>query len=387
MLEGGMPGRSVSGAVLVVVASLMVTEAAMADPPPAPVNESPPVASPDPAAVGATATVTPGTWSGEDPTSTVSYQWYRYYGAQTTTPISGATGTSYTVTTGDYGGLTVLVTVTAGSGAVSSSKFSNAIRVLGESPPINTAKPVLSGKGVRGATLHVTTGAWTQYPSPIAGPISYSYQWIRCAPGCDFPIAGATKPSYTVQPADWGRGLAVKVTATDNLGSSYAYSNGIGVQPPTVTEVDRPFPWIDGDPLLISQPAHGECFGDACDQGTVTALLHNGGYRSVLTAHQRGKLAVAWIVVRGVKPVTLGTERFSFRRPGKYQRRFVLTNTGRSMLRAGHRFQFFAVAWFADLRGNSSGCAYTGTVTAAGEILIVPNSVIPPDGTDPFTRS
>jgi hypothetical protein len=38
------------------------------------------VAGPDRALVGTTVTVTPGTWTGEDATSTVTYQWLRWVG-------------------------------------------------------------------------------------------------------------------------------------------------------------------------------------------------------------------------------------------------------------------------------------------------------------------
>jgi hypothetical protein len=269
MLEGSMPRGSVSGAALVVVASLMLAGPALADTPSTPQNTSPPVAGPDRALVGTTVTVTPGTWTGEDATSTVTYQWLRWVGLQTE-PIPGATGTSYTVTTSDERGLTVLVTVTAGSGAVSSSQYSNTINITIPSVPINVTAPVLSGKTVPGAMLRVSTGTWSQYPSPAAGTLSYSYQWIRCTLHCTDPIAGATQSTYTIKPADWGHGLVAKVTGADLIGSSYTYSNGVPIPPPVVTEDDPPFGrWVGGDPLLISPPAQGFCLGTTCQQGSV----------------------------------------------------------------------------------------------------------------------
>ena len=380
-----MPRGPVRGVALVVVASLVVAASAVADPPPAPAPTSPPTAGPSPALVGATVTATPGTWSGEDATSTVSYQWYRYYGQQQY-PISGATGTSYTVTTADEGGLIVLVTVTAGSGAISGEAYSNPVRIMIPSTPINTSAPLLTGKAVRGATLHVSTGTWSQYPSPIAGTLSYSYQWIRCEPQCTLPIAGATQSSYAIRPADWGHGLTAKVTATDLIGSSYVYSNGVGVQPPTVTDDDPPFSrWIKEDPLLLSTPADHECFGDACDEGPLATLLRNGGFRSVLTVKKRFKLSVSWVVMRAGKSVTLGSERATFRKPGTYRPRFVLTRKGRTMLRSTHGLRFLVAGWMATPpRNDMFGCAYSATITAAREILIAPNCESPPDDSNPF---
>lgn len=228
---------SVNGAVLVVAASLVFAVPASADTPPFPVATSPSVAGRDHPLIGQTVTVTPGTWSNEDATSTVTYQWDRYINQQTY-PIPGATGTSYTVTTADEGDLTVLVTVTAGSGVVSTGVYGNPITITLPSTPSNVTAPVISGTAVRGATLHVSTGTWSQYPSAIAGTLTYAYQWIRCdITACTAPIPGATNSSYSIKLADWGRGLTVKVTASDLIGSTYAYSNSVGVTPPSE------FPW------------------------------------------------------------------------------------------------------------------------------------------------
>jgi hypothetical protein len=158
------------------------------------------------------------------------------------------------------------------------------------------------------------------------------------------------------------------------------------VQPPTVTDDDPPFSrWIAEDPLLISQPPDHECFGDDCAQGPVATLLRNGGYRSVLTVKKRLKLSVSWVVMRAGKFVTLGSERATFRKPGTYRPRFVLTRKGRSVLRSTRGLQFLVAGWIATPpRSDTSGCGYSGRITAAREIRIAPNCGIPPDETDPF---
>lgn len=361
----------VKSAALVLAGFVIAASPALAAQPDPPVNQSPPVLGPNNAPVGATVTVTPGTWSGEDATSTTTYQWYRYVG-QVPKAISGATGQSYTVTTADESGLVVSVTVTADSGAVAGDAFSNAISITAPYPPINASQPVLSGTPVRGSTLHVSTGRWSQYPSPIAGSLSYSYQWLRCRTQCNVSIPGATHASYAIQLADWGRGLEVKVTATDLIGSTYAYSNGLGVTPPTETEDNPPFPRIAGDPLLISAPAGGFCFGLTCTEESVSALLQKNGFTRLLTVKQRGTLSVRWVATRGAKSVTLGSERAVFRSPGKYRTRFALSRSGRALLRSSPTLSFLVVGLFSYPPGSGIGCDYSAMLNAARQIVINP---------------
>jgi len=379
-----MPRGSVSGAALVVAVSLVLAGSALAAPPNPPQNTSPPVLAPNVPLVGNTVTVTPGTWTGEDATSTVSYQWFRFLGQQTQL-ISGATGTSHTVTTADEGGLTVLVTVTADSGAVSGAEYSNSISITIPSTPANVTVPVLSGKGVPGATLHVSNGTWSEYPSPIAGTLSYSYQWLRCTTQCTQPIEGATSTSYAITPADWGHDLMVKVTATDLIGSTYAYSNPLAVPPPLVTEDDPPFGrFVGGDPLLITPPPQGFCLGNTCQQGSVGTLLHHNGFSNVIIAKRRGALAVIWSALRAGREVRLGSERASFRKAGRYRARFVLSRKGKVLLQSAHALSFVVAGWAQVTRGSSTGCGYSGAITAARQIVITPACEAPPDDTNPF---
>jgi uncharacterized repeat protein (TIGR01451 family) len=75
-----------------------------------------------------------------------------------------------------------------------------------------TAIPTISGAATEGTTLTATAGTW----SPAA--TSTTYQWSNCATtgvSCS-TIGGATNPTYTLQPADAGRRVRVKVTAMSN---------------------------------------------------------------------------------------------------------------------------------------------------------------------------
>ena len=106
-------------------------------------------------------------------------------------------------------------TVSVQSGASSTS-----------SPPVNTSLPTISGTAQDGRTLTAAAGAWSG-----TQPISYAYQWQRCASsgaGCA-TIAGATGASYAVTSADVGSTLRVAVTATNSAGSGSATSNATAV--------------------------------------------------------------------------------------------------------------------------------------------------------------
>ena len=282
--------------VLALVGCALAVAPALAAGQNEPVNQSPPVLGPNDVVVGGVATVTSGTWSGEDATSTFTYQWYRYVG-QVAEAIPGATGQSYTATAADEGGLVVLVTVTADSGTVSNDAYSNAVAVPAPYPPSSIAAPVLSGTGASGSTLHVSTGTWSQYPSPIAGPLSYTYQWMRLNSKGNVVIPGATQASFVVEPAELGWALAVKVTATDMIGSTFAYSNGLRLDQPASTP-----------PLTLPEPTtEGDC-GRGCalstsledpvimlgDSGELPQLLKHDGYTASYFPLVTGTIEVCW---------------------------------------------------------------------------------------------
>jgi hypothetical protein len=87
--------------------------------------------------------------------------------------------------------------------------------------PANTAPPTIGGTPRDGSTLSATTGAWSG-----SGPLSYAYQWQRCAAdgtGC-VVVTGATTPTYTASAGDVGSSFRVAVTATNSVGSAGATS-------------------------------------------------------------------------------------------------------------------------------------------------------------------
>jgi hypothetical protein len=129
---------------------------------------------------------------------TVAYQWYRG-----TTPISGATGATYTVVQADLG-KTVSVratgTLTGYQPAVSSS-----VPLEGETGAALVAlgPPTVVGSPAVGSTLTAGPAEWPE-------TVRSRYQWFRDG----VAISGATSASYRVQAADASRGLHVVETAT-----------------------------------------------------------------------------------------------------------------------------------------------------------------------------
>lgn len=145
--------------------------------------------------VGSTVTAVPGTWT---PTPTAfTYQWTRNGAA-----ISGATASTYQVSTADAGNL-LSVSVTA-----SAPGYAPTTRVsLAQSVPTQrfttTARPTISGDPRVGSVLTASTGTWAPTPD------YFTYQWRRNGAA----ISGATASTYTVGAADVGAEITVTAAA------------------------------------------------------------------------------------------------------------------------------------------------------------------------------
>ncbi|WP_308287726.1 carboxypeptidase regulatory-like domain-containing protein [Cryobacterium sp. 1639] len=146
--------------------------------------------------VGQTLTATAGTWAPAP--VTLGYQWLR-----AGTAISGATTSSYTLTTADAGQtLTVRVTGTkAGFTTVSSTSTATAAiaQLLTATPT-----PTITGTAKLGQTLTAKPGTWTP------ATVTLKYQWARNGTA----ISGATTAIYKPVTADAGATLTVTVTGT-----------------------------------------------------------------------------------------------------------------------------------------------------------------------------
>lgn len=160
------------------------------------------------AQVGQTLSVSTGTWS-NSPTG-FTYQWLA-----AGTSITGATASTYVLTSAELGkAITATVVATNAGGSQSATSAATSAVVAAPTAPSNTALPAISGTVQQGQTLTATTGSWTGSPS------SYAYQWLRGATA----ISGATASTYLLVSADVGSPVSVTVTATNGVGSTSATS-------------------------------------------------------------------------------------------------------------------------------------------------------------------
>ena len=146
-----------------------------------PANISIPIIS-GTASYGSTLTTTTGNWT-NSPTGFL-YVWNRKSTAGAVSTISGATSSSYTISSADAG-MTLNVEVTAinsnGNSIPAAAAYTSAVT----QGPSSTSLPVVSGILAVGQTLQVSTGAWTGTPT-------FAYQWLRNKT----PIAGATLSNF-----------------------------------------------------------------------------------------------------------------------------------------------------------------------------------------------
>ncbi|GEK23554.1 hypothetical protein CXY01_40740 [Cellulomonas xylanilytica] len=145
--------------------------------------------------VGQKLTATPGTW-GPAPV-TLAYQWYR-----AGTRITGATASTYTLTTADLGKTLTVHVIGSKTGYTTVDKAS--AKTAAVAGLLTTATPTVSGTLKVGSTLTAKPGTWGP------APVTLAYQWYRAG----VAISGATSPTYKLVAADKGTGIKVKVTGT-----------------------------------------------------------------------------------------------------------------------------------------------------------------------------
>jgi sugar lactone lactonase YvrE len=160
-----------------------------------------------------------GTWSGGEPIS-YSYQWQRCNTShEDCTNISGATHTTYLLTSEDLSTtLQVEITATnAGGEATQTATLSGSPVSEPEVSPERTTEDWVEGTATNGTTVTAEPGTWRG-----TKPITFSYQWQRCNEEHEacVNISGASGKSYGVGEADLGSTLQVEVTATNSVGSA-----------------------------------------------------------------------------------------------------------------------------------------------------------------------
>jgi hypothetical protein len=169
---------------------------------PAPPTPLPLTATPVPTivgdiAVGQSLAASTGSW--EPSLVHLEFQWYR--GAKA---ITGATSSSYVVTTADAGHRLSLDVTGSKAGYVTATQTSAATVTVPKLRFSSSATLTIVGEAKVQRVLIADLGTW--HPSGV----SVSYRWYRDAR----PISGADSPRYRVTSADEGHSLLVEVTAT-----------------------------------------------------------------------------------------------------------------------------------------------------------------------------
>jgi hypothetical protein len=145
-------------------------------------------------------TAVPGTWA---PKAKFTYQWFR-----DGFPVVGATSSTLTLPAngrGSYWQVRVTGSLSGYQSRVTYSAYTGAI--LGT---LSGATPKITGTVAVGRTLTAVPGTWT------AGT-AFDYQWMRISStGSSTSILGATDPTYTLQAADKGKTIKVRVTGVQS---------------------------------------------------------------------------------------------------------------------------------------------------------------------------
>jgi len=156
--------------------------------------------------VDRTLTAVAGSWTPSD--ADLTYAWYRTT-SKGTTPITDATEPTYKVSATDVGAtLSVRVTGTR-EGWKAGTKTSKATAVVTKATLTQTPVPTIDDPTPTvGNTLTATPGTW----EPV--PVAAAYAWYRVSSKGKVSGVLGRAATYTVQAADAGYRLKVKVTGT-----------------------------------------------------------------------------------------------------------------------------------------------------------------------------
>lgn len=135
---------------------------------------------------GSTLTTTNGVWNSS---GTFTYQWQRSTDNSTWSSITGATSSSYVLTSDDSSKYVRVQVYLSGTSNADGVAYSVPTAKVGA--PYNTVAPAISGSLRVGVALSSSDGTWTGSPT-------FAYQWQTSSNGIAWAnIAGATSSSYT----------------------------------------------------------------------------------------------------------------------------------------------------------------------------------------------
>jgi hypothetical protein len=214
--------RAVAGGALAGVLAVVIVGSGIAAAKAKPTNNTPPKIF-GAARVGQVQTGDRGDWSN---VNTYAYAWLRCNNNGIgCNPISGATGTQYTLTAADDGHrIRFRVTATNADGSTAVTSAATAI-VTASGKPANTAAPAISGTPQEGSTLTGSNGTWANAPT------KFDYAWLRCdnKGGSCATINGANKNTYVITSGDVNTTLRFRVTASNSAGNDTAQSSPTAV--------------------------------------------------------------------------------------------------------------------------------------------------------------
>ena len=188
-----------------------------------PTNNTPPSVSPSSPKDGDQLTVDDGSWTGSGSIQFAN-QWKRCDTTGATCSTVGSNSTHYTVVSADVG-MKLKVKVTATDSVDSTSVDTALTSTVQAKKPSNTSKPTVSGTAQDNQILTADPGQWSG-----STPFTYKYQWQDCdTNGANCVDNGGTDKTYHVASGDIGKKLRVKVTATNDAGSDFQYSDPTAV--------------------------------------------------------------------------------------------------------------------------------------------------------------
>ena len=160
-----------------------------------------------------------------------SYQW-----VAGESDISGATGSSYTLTSSEQGKvIKVRVTFTDDAGNAESLTSAATATVAARPNSPATGAPTISGTAQVGETLTAGTSDIAD-PNGLTGA-TFTYQWVAG----DTEITNATDSTYTLTSTELGKTIKVRVTFADDAGHEESLTSA-----PTATVAAAPSPLTAG---------------------------------------------------------------------------------------------------------------------------------------------
>ena len=132
--------------------------------------------------------------------------------------IEGATGSSHTIAEAQEGrAIRVSVSFTDDGGNEETLTSAATAAVLARPNTAATGAPSINGTAQVGETLSADTSAIADADG--LANVSYSYQWVRNDGSSDTDITGAADSTYSLDDADEGKTIKVKVGFTDDASS------------------------------------------------------------------------------------------------------------------------------------------------------------------------